>query len=126
MYRILVVGSNKDDFWKPIPSERFQCFKPIHLRHLHVQENKVGGFLLNSSDGLFAVFALPDYFHLVIIFQHAAYELSGQRLIINNYNFYYGVGHDKSPIASTRRSLSSSKGISIMTDKPPSETLTKS
>src|ERR1044071_3047437 len=107
MYRVLVVGGDKNYFWKPIPPERFQGFKPIHLRHLHIQENKVGGFLLNSSDGLFAVFALPDYFHLVIIFQQAAYELSGQRLIINNYNFYYSVGHDEPPIASMRRSLSS-------------------
>src|ERR1044072_1819932 len=77
-------------------------------------------------DCFFAVSTLANDVRVIFVLQQAADELSRQRLIVNDHNFYYSTSHHEFPIASTRRRLSGSNGISIITARPPSATLTSS
>jgi hypothetical protein len=64
---ILLISSRKYDFRQPFNPDRFKHGEPIHLRHLHIEENNIRTFFPNHRYGFFAVTAFADNLEITIV-----------------------------------------------------------
>ena len=62
--RVLVIRRYKNNERHSIGGKRLQYPKSIHLRHLHIQEEKVRMLLANRSDRFPSIDAFPYNFNL--------------------------------------------------------------
>src|SRR5262245_26773787 len=85
--RIDVIRCDENDIRNPVSAQRFQNFKSIHFRHLHIQEQKIRRSLLNHLKRRLAVTGLSNNFYLLIIAEHPPDPPASDRFVINDQGF---------------------------------------
>jgi hypothetical protein len=94
---VLIVGRYEDDRRHAVGANRFDDLEPVHLRHLDVQEDEIGGQIVDGGERLLAVAGLRDDLHVRLRRQQAGDPLSGQRLVVRDYDLHllHGVSFAK-------------------------------
>jgi hypothetical protein len=64
---ILLISCCEDNFRQSFSPDRFKHGQPVHLRHLHIEEDDIRALFPDHRDGFFAVIAFADNFEIAIV-----------------------------------------------------------
>ncbi len=82
--RVLVVGGDEDHHRQGGRVQLLQHLEAVQLRHLHVEEDQIGGVPADRLDRLPAVGALAADLDVLEAVEQRAHAFSSQRLVVHD------------------------------------------
>src|SRR3981189_74089 len=94
---VFVEGGDEHD--RPIGADQLQYFESIQLRHLNVEENKIGIQFGHGFDSFESIRALSDNLDFRMTCKELQQHLAREFLIVDNDGFDFGLSaaHVRSP-----------------------------
>src|SRR5690349_3264535 len=119
--RILIICCDKNYKRDASRREGLEHIEAIDLRHLDIEKHKIRSAGTDRLDRLFAVRAVAENFDLGVARKHSPDLPPGKRLIVDDDSANaFWCGHAIAASSRPRAAWAVSKGISMVTLKPPS------
>jgi hypothetical protein len=80
----LIVSGNEYNYRRPFRVDGLENAKTVEFRHLDIEKHQIGRLLLDSSDSLASIRALPDEINLRLVLEQLTEALARQSFVIND------------------------------------------